>query len=123
MGSFLPFQQCPTCLLRLIWMVLEIGGRWPYSCFFVRCCYQDLFNIARSILVQIPSSFLSIHLVSVHVVHLYSRIDTTAIWKKLRFILSDKFDFYMIDNQSIIDNAFTRSILMSFSVDETLFPR
>ena len=26
-------------------------GRWPYSWCFVECCLQDLFNIARSILV------------------------------------------------------------------------
>ena len=42
------------------------------------------FNIARSILVQILSSFFSIRLISVHVVYIYSRIDTTAAWKKLR---------------------------------------
>ena len=27
------------------------GGRWLYSCCFVGCCLQDLFNIAPSILV------------------------------------------------------------------------
>ena len=35
-----------------------------------------------------PSSFFSNRLVSVQVVHPYSSIDTTAAWKKLRFILS-----------------------------------
>ena len=35
----------------------------------------------------LPSSFFSSRLVSVHVVHPYSSIDTTAAWKKLRFIL------------------------------------
>ena len=34
-------------------------------------CLQDLFNTTRSILVQLPSSFPSIRLVSVYVVHLY----------------------------------------------------
>ena len=71
-------------------------GRWPYSNCFVRCCFQDLINIADSILVQFPSSFFSICLVIVHVVHPYSRIDTTVARKKLRFILSSKFDFHMI---------------------------
>ena len=56
-------------------------------------CFQDLFNIARSILVQLPSSFFSVHLVNVQVVHPSRSIDTTAAWKKLRFILSDKSDF------------------------------
>ena len=44
-------QQCPACLVRLIVIVFMTGGQWPYSCCFVGCCLQDLFNIARSILV------------------------------------------------------------------------
>ena len=40
----------------------------------------------------------SICLVSIHVVHPYSSIDTTAAWKKLRFISSVKSDFYMTDS-------------------------
>ena len=35
--------------------------------------------------------------------------------KKMHFILSDKIDFHMIDNQSIADHTFTGHILMSFS--------
>ena len=42
----------------------------------------DMFNIAHSILVHLPSSFFSIRLVNIHVVHPYSSIDTTAAWKK-----------------------------------------
>ena len=56
-------------------------------------------------------------------VHSYSRIDTTAAWKKLGFILSDKFDFHMIDNLLIAVYAYTSYILTSFSVDEMLLPR
>ena len=67
-------QQCPACLVRLIWIVFVMGGRWPYSC-FVGCCLQDLFNIARSILVYLASSLFSSRLVSVHVVHPYSSIE------------------------------------------------
>ena len=22
-------------------MVLKMGGKWPYSCYFVRCCFQE----------------------------------------------------------------------------------
>ena len=33
------------------------GSRWPCMSCFVGCCFQDLFNIARTILVQFPSSF------------------------------------------------------------------
>ena len=48
--SFL-LQQCPTCLVHLTWIFFVRGGKWPYSCCFVVCCLQDLFNIAYSILM------------------------------------------------------------------------
>ena len=51
LSSSLLLQQCPTCLVRLTWIVFVMGGRWPYSCCFVECCLQDLFNIASSICV------------------------------------------------------------------------
>ena len=51
MSSSLLLQQCPACLVRLTWIVFVMGGRWPYSWCFVGCCLQDLFNIARSILM------------------------------------------------------------------------
>ena len=51
MSSSLLLQQCPACLVRLTWIVFMIGGRWPYSWCLVGCCCQDLFRIARSILV------------------------------------------------------------------------
>ena len=51
MSSSLLLQQCPTCLVRLTWIVFVMEGRWPYSWYLVGCCRQDLFNIARNILV------------------------------------------------------------------------
>ena len=123
MSSSLLLQQCPLCIVHLIRMVFEMGGSWPYSCCFVGCCFHDLFNIARSIFVQLSSSFFSIHLVSVHVVHPYSSMNMTAAWKRLRFILSNRSDFHMINNLSIAFHAFACNVLMSFSVDETLLPR
>ena len=51
MSSSLLLQQCPACLVRLAWIVFVMGGRWPYSWCLVGCCCQDLFNIARNILV------------------------------------------------------------------------
>ena len=51
MSSSLGLQQCPACLVRLTWIVFVIGGRWLYSWCLVGCCRQDLFKIARSILV------------------------------------------------------------------------
>ena len=51
MSSSLLLQQCPACLVHLTWIVFRMGGRWPYSWCLVGCCLQDLFNIARSILM------------------------------------------------------------------------
>ena len=51
MRSSLLLQPCPACLVRLTWIVFVMGGRWPYCWCSVGCCLQDLFNIARSILV------------------------------------------------------------------------
>ena len=51
MSSSLLLQQCPACLVRQTWIVFVIGSRWPYSWCLVGCCCQDLFRIARSILV------------------------------------------------------------------------
>ena len=108
MISSLLLQQCPTCLVHLTWIVFMMGGKWPYSCCFVGCCLHDLFNIAHNILAELLSSFFSTCLVSVHVVHPYSSIDTTAASKKLCFILSVRSDFHMPDSyqclcQSCID--------------------
>ena len=35
MSSSLLLQQCPVCLVHLIWIVLAMGGCWPYSCCFI----------------------------------------------------------------------------------------
>ena len=51
MSSSLILQQCPACLVCLTLIVFVMGGRWPYSCYFLECCLQNLFNIACSILV------------------------------------------------------------------------
>ena len=61
--------------------------------------------------------------VSIHVVHSYSSIDTTATWKKSCFISSDRFDLHIINSLPIVVHVFTRHILTSLSVDEMLLPR
>ena len=91
MSLSLLFPPCPACLA---WMVFEMGGSYPYSSCFVGYCLQDLFNTAHSILVQLLSSFLSIRLLSVHVVRPYSSIDITAAWKNCSL-------FYLIGLTSI----------------------
>ena len=123
MSSSLLLQQCPACLVRLTCIVFLTVGKWPYSWCLLRCCHQDMFNIARNILVELPSSFFFSCSVSVQVVHPYSSIDTTAAWKKLRYILLVRSDFHMIESLSIAVHAFVSRVLMSFLVDETLLPR
>ena len=90
-----PAMSCMSCSSYL---VLDIGRRWPYNCCFVKCCFQDLFCITYSILVQFLSSFCSVHFVSICRVHPYNWIDTTIAWKKFHFILLDTSDFHMIDH-------------------------
>ena len=94
MCSSLLLQQFPGSHVRLIWMILEMKLGWPYSC-FIGCRFQDLFLIAYSILVQLPSSFFSEHFVSVNVVYPYNNIDTIAPWKKLRLYIYIYIYIYM----------------------------
>ena len=57
--------------LSLIWR--QIAKNLKFH--FVRCCFLDLIKTARNILVLFPSSFFSMHFVSVHTVVLtYSRL-------------------------------------------------
>ena len=56
-------------------------------------------------------------------VHPYSSVETTAGWKKRRFILSVRSDFHMTDRLSITVHDFVSRVSMSVSVDEILLPR
>ena len=49
--------------------------------------------------------------------------DTTTVWKKFSFILSQRSDLHMIDNMSIWFLAFAERMSTSFSVNEILLPR
>ena len=40
MSSSLLLQQCPACLIRLIWIVFVMGGRWRYNWCLVGCCKE-----------------------------------------------------------------------------------
>ena len=117
MGGRWPYSCCFVGCCHHDLLHITYSGRWPYSCCFVGCCPHDLLHITYSILVQLPSSFFSIRLVSVHVVHPYTSIGTTAAWKKLLTY------FNMTDSLSIAIHVFASRALKSFSVDETLLPR
>ena len=123
MSSSLLLQQCPAYLVRLtlIVFVMGVGGRTAAALWGVasRTCSKLL----AAFLCSCCQAFFSIRLVSVHVVHPYSSINTTAAWKKLRFILAVRSDFHMTDSLLIAVHAFVSRVSMSFSVDETLLPR
>ena len=95
MSSSLLLRLCPACLVRLIWIVLEMRGKWPYRCCFLGCCFQDLFNIARSILVQFPSSFFSIRFNSSSMWCIRTVVFTQPLLERNTVL------FYQIDQTSI----------------------
>ena len=69
MSLSLFLQQYSPYIVCLIWMVLKIGGRWSYSCCFMGCCLQNLFNTVHIILVLFLINFFSKCFVSIHVLH------------------------------------------------------
>ena len=91
---------------------------WFYRWVVVVCCFLDLLNMACNILVQFSVCFFSPRFVSVYVEDHYKTIDITIAWKKFRFILSVKSDFYMMESLSIAIHDLARRILLSISVDK-----
>ena len=110
-----------ACLTYLIWMVNELSRKWQYSCCFIGHCFWNMFKTACSILVHFPSRFLPKRFVSVQMVQPYSSIDT--VWKNSGFILSDRSNFPMVDNQSISVYCSPMRITIPLPVDEILLPR
>ena len=106
-SSSLLLQPCPACLVRLTWIVFVIGGRWPYSWCLVGCCpLGTCSRLLAAILCNCRLASSPAGFVRVHVVHPYSSIDVTAAWKKLRFILSVRSDFHIIDSLLIVVPCF-----------------
>ena len=121
----LVLQNCLTCLVHLIWMVLEMGIKWSYRCCFMGCCFSDsnfFFNIAHCIFVRFPSSFFSRRFVN-SMCYIRRVVLTTAARKKSRLILSNRSDVHSIDSLLIAVQTFGRHMLISLSVDETLHVR
>ena len=90
MSSSLLLHQCPACLVHLILKVLEMGGRWSYSCCFMGCCFQDLSCIVRSNLMQLLSSFFFIRFVRV-IINIYIYIYIYIYHVFLLYFLSGYF--------------------------------
>ena len=72
----------PACLVCRTWMVLEMGGRWLYTCCFEGRCFQDLFIAVCSILLQFLSSFFSLYAFSASVWCIHTVVyHMTVAWK------------------------------------------
>ena len=99
-SSSLILRQYQQCLVRLFGVVLVMGDRWPYSCSFVGCCFENLFNIALSILAQFPSSFFSLYavLASLWCPHIVDLTRTLFEKKKLNMPL---FCYYELISASL----------------------
>ena len=98
------------CLVCTIWIVLKIGGRWPYRCCFVGCCFQDLFCMTHIILVEFLSSFFSLCLASNLVVHPYSKRTQPLLGKNC--VLFDRIGWFPYDRQPIDSSPCHRQSLI-----------
>ena len=90
-------RASPTCL---VCMVFEIESKWQYSCCFLWCCFQNLFQkhvafLCSSHLASSPCILWCIHPVVL-----------TQLQLERNPILSDTSDFHMIDNLSIAVHTF-----------------
>ena len=93
MSLSLLLQEYPTWLVHLTWIVCEMCSKWPYSDCFMGCYFHNLFKTAHKIVVWFPSSFFSMHFITVQVVHPYSSNDTATAWKKSCFIFIREIKF------------------------------
>ena len=124
MRSSLHLQQCPACLVRLNWMVCKMGVKWPYSCCFVVCCFQDLFKYHFCVVpIQLLFFFffLSKPVVGIQVLQPYCSTDMATTWKK-SILFYQRSNFHVIDNVSVAVHVFPIRVLISLSVDEIVPP-
>ena len=97
MSSSLLLQECPVCLVGLIWIVFV--SMVSVQLLLCRVLPSKLVQYwSQHSCVAVVQLFFSIRFVRVHALHPYSSIDTTAAWKKMRFILSVRSDFHMTDS-------------------------
>ena len=80
--------------------------------------HSNLMQILDAVLVSFPSGIFFILFIQVFVMHPYCNT-----WKKSHFILSKRSDFHVIDNLSMVVQAFLLNMLTSLSADEILLPR
>ena len=100
-----------ACLFCLTWMVCEMRGKRLNHYYFVECWFQDLFKTASSVLMYIPYSILSKHVLKFQVVQTYNSTNTAIAWKFSRFLLPERSNF---SNQSKAVHAFLKRMLIRY---------
>ena len=99
-------------LVRLIWLICLMRGKWPYSRCFVECCFQNWTNW-RSILVQFPYCFFSLRFVSIPGVHLYTSTDTATVWNKSCFFYrNDQIFIYSLNFSDKIKRELVQAVVV-----------
>ena len=121
--EFVFTSKAVSSMSWLIYLVCEMGGKWPYRSCFVRCYFRDVFKRGHSNLFYFPSSFFSRRFTGVHVVQSYSSTDKATPWKNSNFILSETSNFHMLDNLSVAIHTLPIRMLTSLSVDEELLSK
>ena len=104
----------PACLVRLTWMVCEMGGKWLYCCCLVGCSLHDSFKTAPSNLVKFSTSpfswcFLKVQVVSLFIwvlwnINICRLFNAKSIFIQINSSISKTFLFR--------DNQFTQTVLI-----------
>ena len=65
----------PACLARLTWMIYEIGGKWPYSCFFgLNRRHQGIFLVLPFLMRRVSILYTFEYKIRHNIVLLYSHL-------------------------------------------------
>ena len=101
MSASLFLQQCPVYLVHLIWMVCEMGIKWPYSCCFLSaaskiCSKQHAASLCNSYLA-FSLVFLSESRWYIHtVVQMWLQLGKNPI------LFYQRPDFHLINDLSVL---------------------
>ena len=102
----------------LSWIVCEVGIRCPYSCWFPEFAQKQ-----HGAYLCSSHRVFSKHFVKVQVVQPYNSPDIATAWRNFCFILSERLNFHIRNNLSIVVHAFYECMLISLLVDGILLPR
>ena len=113
------FPAILSSLAHFTYIVVEIGGKWLYSCCFVGMLLPGFAkNRSRRVL---PINLFSMCFIWVQVVQPYYSTNTHLV--RILILFHQWSNFPMVDNLSIVVHALPMHILTSLSVDEILLPR